>query len=76
VGFFKFRADFLAEWISQARAQDAKTHSEAPTIGAVASLLAMDRTTLIAALKPLRRPSLIKVTTDHDDQRARLLQLT
>jgi DNA-binding MarR family transcriptional regulator len=49
---------------------------EAPTIGAVASLLAMDRTTLTAALKPLQRHSLIKVTTDHDDHRARLLQLT
>jgi DNA-binding MarR family transcriptional regulator len=49
---------------------------EAPTIGAVASLLAMDRTTLTAALKPLRRRSLIKITTDHDDHRARLLQLT
>ena len=49
---------------------------EAPTIGAVASLLAMDRTTLTAALKPLRRRSLIKVTTDQDDHRARLLQLT
>jgi len=49
---------------------------EPPTIGAVASLLAMDRTTLTAALKPLRRRSLIKVTTDHDDHRARLLQLT
>jgi DNA-binding MarR family transcriptional regulator len=49
---------------------------EAPTIGSVASLLAMDRTTLTAALKPLRRRSLIKITTDHDDHRARLLQLT
>lgn len=51
-------------------------HPEPPTIGAVASLLAMDRTTLTAALKPLRRRSLFKVTTDHDDHRARLLQLT
>ena len=49
---------------------------EAPTIGAVASLLAMDRTTLTAALKPLQRRSLIKITTDHDDHRARLLKLT
>jgi DNA-binding MarR family transcriptional regulator len=49
---------------------------EPPAIGAVASLLAMDRTTLTAALKPLCRRSLIKVTTDHDDHRARLLQLT
>lgn len=49
---------------------------EAPAIGAVASLLAMDRTTLTAALKPLERRGLIKITTDHDDHRARLLQLT
>jgi len=49
---------------------------EAPTIGAVASLLAMDRTTLTAALKPLRRRSLIKITTDHHDHRTRLLKLT
>ena len=49
---------------------------EAPAIGAVASLLAMDRTTLTAALKPLERRRLIKITTDHDDHRARLLQLT
>lgn len=49
---------------------------EAPAIGAVASLLAMDRTTLTAALKPLERRGLIKITTDHNDHRARLLQLT
>ncbi len=49
---------------------------EAPTIGAVASLLAMDRTTLTAALKPLRRRDLIKITTDRDDHRSRLLHLT
>jgi len=49
---------------------------QAPTMGAVASLLAMDRTTLTAALKPLRRRSLIRVTIDHDDHRARLLELT
>ena len=47
-----------------------------PTMGAVASLLAMDRTTLTAALKPLRRRSLIRVTTGRDDHRARLLELT
>ena len=49
---------------------------EAPTIGAVASLLAMDRTTLTAALKPLQRSRLIKITTAHNDHRARLLELT
>ena len=49
---------------------------QAPTIGAVASLLAMDRTTLTAALKPLQRRRLIKITTDRNDHRARLLELT
>jgi DNA-binding MarR family transcriptional regulator len=49
---------------------------EAPAIGAVASLLAMDRTTLTAALKPLERRGLIRITTDHLDHRARLLELT
>jgi len=49
---------------------------EPPTIGAVASFLAMDRTTLTAALKPLRRRSLIKISSDRNDHRARLLELT
>ena len=49
---------------------------EPPTIGAVASLLAMDRTTLTAALKPLERRGLIKILKDPEDNRARLLQLT
>jgi DNA-binding MarR family transcriptional regulator len=48
----------------------------APTIGAVASLLAMDRTTLTAALKPLQRRGLITITTGHVDRRGRLLELT
>src|SRR5437660_11372104 len=33
---------------------------EPPTIGAVAALLAMDRTTLTAALKPLERRGLVR----------------
>lgn len=49
---------------------------EPPTMSAVASLLAMDRTTLTAALKPLRRRSLIKITPARHDHRARLLELT
>ena len=49
---------------------------EAPAIGAVASLLAMDRTTLTAALKPLQRRGLIKITSDQVDHRARRLALT
>jgi len=49
---------------------------EPPAMGSVASLLAMDRTTLTAALKPLARRGLIRITKDHDDHRARLLELT
>src|SRR6202046_2373882 len=40
-----------------------------PAMGSVASLLAMDRTTLTAALKPLERRGLVKVTTDRLDRR-------
>jgi DNA-binding MarR family transcriptional regulator len=47
-----------------------------PPIGAVASLLAMDRTTLTAALKPLERRGLVHVTIDPKDRRSRLLALT
>ena len=42
----------------------------------VASLLAMDRTTLTAALKPLQRRGLLRVAADPEDRRARLLTLT
>lgn len=45
-------------------------------IGPVAQLLAMDRTTLTAALKPLSRRGLIEVSTDPRDRRGRLLRLT
>ncbi|HYL64003.1 MAG TPA: MarR family winged helix-turn-helix transcriptional regulator [Candidatus Methylomirabilis sp.] len=43
---------------------------------AVASLLAMDRTTLTAALKPLRRRGLVRITADPADCRGRLMTLT
>jgi DNA-binding MarR family transcriptional regulator len=49
---------------------------EPPGMAAVASLLAMDRTTLTAALKPLERRGLVEVTVDPDDRRGRLLALT
>jgi DNA-binding MarR family transcriptional regulator len=49
---------------------------EPPAIGAVASLLAMDRTTLTAALKPLERRGLVDVTTSPRDKRSRMLKLT
>lgn len=47
-----------------------------PRIGDVAVLLAMDRTTLTAALKPLLRRGLVKVTVDKADKRGRRLTLT
>jgi DNA-binding MarR family transcriptional regulator len=47
-----------------------------PRMGAVASLLAMDRTTLTAALKPLERRGLVKVETDPADRRSRQMALT
>ncbi len=49
---------------------------EPPSMGAVAALLAMDRTTLTAALKPLERRGLIEICIDPDDKRSRLLKLT
>jgi DNA-binding MarR family transcriptional regulator len=49
---------------------------EPPSMTSVASLLAMDRTTLTAALKPLHRRALLKVTADSADRRARLMTLT
>ncbi|MGO9337553.1 MAG: MarR family winged helix-turn-helix transcriptional regulator [Terracidiphilus sp.] len=49
---------------------------EPPPMGPVASLLAMDRTTLTAALKPLERRGLVKVSQDPSDGRSRLLKLT
>jgi DNA-binding MarR family transcriptional regulator len=42
----------------------------------VADLLAMDRTTLTAALKPLERRGLVTVTADPADRRGRRLALT
>jgi DNA-binding MarR family transcriptional regulator len=45
-------------------------------MGPVASLLAMDRTTLTAALKPLERRGLVKIDNDHSDRRNRILILT
>jgi len=49
---------------------------EPPAMTAVAGLLAMDRTTLTAALKPLRRRGLLKVAADPADRRSRLIKLT
>ncbi|MBB3238162.1 MarR family winged helix-turn-helix transcriptional regulator [Phyllobacterium endophyticum] len=47
-----------------------------PNLSSVASLLAMDRTTLTAALKPLERRGLISVAVDPQDKRSRRMALT
>ena len=49
---------------------------EPASMGSVASLLAMDRTTLTANLKPLARRGLVNVTVDKEDRRSRRLTLT
>jgi DNA-binding MarR family transcriptional regulator len=49
---------------------------EPPPMGPVADLLAMDRTTLTAALKPLERRGLVRVAKDQNDRRSRILILT
>src|ERR1051326_8711938 len=49
------------------------TRPAPPGMTAVASVLAMDRTTLTAALKPLERRGLVAVTIDPDDKRGRLI---
>jgi DNA-binding MarR family transcriptional regulator len=49
---------------------------EPPSMGPVASLLALDRTTLTAALKPLERRGLVKISQDPSDRRGRILTLT
>ena len=49
---------------------------EAPRIRDLAPFLAMDRTTLTAALKPLERDGYLQVTVDPRDARSRRLTLT
>src|SRR5215472_8009207 len=50
--------------------------ADPPTIGDVATLLSMDRTTLTANLKPLERRGLVLVQPDAADRRSRRLRLT
>ncbi|MGJ0507756.1 MAG: MarR family winged helix-turn-helix transcriptional regulator [Methylocystis sp.] len=49
---------------------------QAPTVGRLAEFLAMDRTTLTAALKLLARRELVAVAADEKDKRASRLSLT
>lgn len=48
----------------------------AAAMGALAMVLAMDRTTLTAALKPLERRGLTEMMVDPRDRRSRLVRLT
>jgi DNA-binding MarR family transcriptional regulator len=50
--------------------------AEPPTMGQVSALLAMDRTTLTANVKPLERRGLVTVTVDSRDRRARRMRLS
>jgi len=50
--------------------------TEPPAMGAVATALAMDRTTLTANLKPLARRGLVRISIDKADKRSRRLSLT
>src|ERR1700761_7912978 len=49
---------------------------EPPSMRPVAALLAMDRTTWTAALKPLEQRGLVKISPDPADRRSRILLLT
>lgn len=49
---------------------------EPPAIGELASFLAMDRTSLTAALKPLERRGLVGIAADKADRRSRRIQIT
>lgn len=49
---------------------------EPPPMGPVAHLLAMDRTTLTAALKPLARRGWVSIEPDPKDRRGKRLRLT
>ncbi|MGO4213106.1 MarR family transcriptional regulator [Terriglobus sp. 2YAB30_2] len=49
---------------------------EPAPMASVANLLAMDRTTLTAALKPLERRELLRNEANPNDRRSRMLSLT
>src|SRR5215471_8282338 len=49
---------------------------KAPAMGAVASLLGMDRTTLTAASNHCRAGACLKITVDPADRRCRIMALT
>lgn len=49
---------------------------EPPSIGTLATFLAMDRTSLTAALKPLERRGLLRIEADRTDRRSRRVRIT
>ena len=49
---------------------------EAPSMGSIAALLVMDRTTLTANLKPLEQHGWVEIAVDPADRRVRRLILT
>lgn len=49
---------------------------EPPSMGSIAALLVMDRTTLTANLKPLEQRGLVEIAVDAADRRVRRLILT
>lgn len=49
---------------------------EPPSMGSIAALLVMDRTTLTANLKPLEQRGLVEIAIDEADRRVRRLILT
>lgn len=55
---------------------NALNRPEPPSVGSVAQLLAMDRTTLTANVKPLGRDGLVRPAVDDTDRRVRRLALT
>lgn len=55
---------------------NALNRPDPPAMAPVARLLAMDRTTLTAALKPLEREGLVTIEVDPADRRSRRLALT
>ena len=50
--------------------------ADPPSVGEVAEVLGMDRTTLTAKLKPLERRGLLETRIDPSDRRSRRLALT
>ncbi len=73
---FAFTRDVGDKFFCQHVQLTSLNRAEPPTIGAVAALLALDRTTLTANLKPLDRRGLLKVRVDREDKRSRRLVLT